>query len=230
LEERGEGLLFVAMGVQDLDASVTVAKEMGLAIRAQLDALAIEPAWAERFERMDITFLDPVGTGVPLALSQIRERSDHVSRARSIWIDHGAFMVLPENFESVMARVEQLLGVAFDGPHDLRDRGSRVAVDWDAGLEFVTVADASLAVGQSARLKEKGEGFSYLIMGVEDLDEAVATAHQAGLGTVYAYDGLTITDDWRERFDRIDEVIVEEAGADIRLGLSRITQKPAFRR
>lgn len=141
------------------------------------------------------------------------------TRAR---IDHIAFMVSPENFDSAIKSMTDLLELTFEGPYDLTDLGTKVVIDWDAGIEFITVTDPSIATAQAEFLKTHGDGFYRLVVGVGDLKAALERADAAQIGLIYQYDGLTIDPSWRDRFDRIDEAILEDPSPGIRIALGQI--------
>lgn len=144
---------------------------------------------------------------------------------RSSRVDHVAFLVRDENFEAALARSTEVLGLSFDGPYDLADRGIRIAIDWDAGIEFITPTNSDIALGPSVFLDEHGEGFYRLVLGVRDLEDAVAKATSHGLPAGARTDGLKIDPRWRDRFDRIDEVTIGEVVPGVFITLGQIEEK-----
>ncbi|MBT2523368.1 VOC family protein [Arthrobacter sp. ISL-28] len=141
---------------------------------------------------------------------------------KSSRIDHIAFLVREENFESATSKLARVLDLKFEGPYELTDLGTRVVIDWDAGIEFITVTDPLIATAQAAFLDEHGEGFYRLVVGVDDLDSALRRAGDEGLGLIFRYDGLTIDESWKERFDRIDEAVIESPSPGVRIALGQI--------
>ncbi|MBT2523326.1 hypothetical protein [Arthrobacter sp. ISL-28] len=140
-------------------------------------------------------------------------------------IDHIAFIVREENFEATVARVASVLSLNFEGPFDNTELGFRVVIDWHAGIEFLTPYDREKAPIQFAYLDKYGEGFYRLIFGVSDMESSLDRAKEHGLRVGIRMDGLTLTPDWAERFDRIEEVTVEKPVPGFYLTLGQIEPK-----
>jgi len=135
-------------------------------------------------------------------------------------VDHVAFLLRPENFDSARARAADLLGLNFEGPYDLDQAGLRICIDWAAGIEFITPVDPANARIQAAFLDQHGEGFYRLVFGVTDLAAALERACAGGMQAGLRMDGLSIDSAWRDRFARMDEVTIGEVvpGMFITLG------------
>ncbi|WP_280424724.1 VOC family protein [Nocardia carnea] len=141
-------------------------------------------------------------------------------------IHHVAFMVRPENFEATTERMAKLLNLKFEGPYDLADLGTKVVVDYGAGIEFITVTDPTIATAQAAFLEERGEGFYRLVFGVDDLESSLDRAAEDGIGILYRYDGLTVDPEWKNRFSKIDEAILEDPSPGVRICLGQFDEHP----
>jgi len=128
-------------------------------------------------------------------------------------IDHVAFLVAPQNFESCLESMGSALGLDFQRAHR-DDLGLMIGVDWDAGIEILAPTGPESVFWN--RLQEKGEGAATVIFGVADIDAAKEQARNAGLG-YSAEIGLRGDEPWADRFE-----IVREAALDPICGISLV--------
>jgi 4-hydroxyphenylpyruvate dioxygenase-like putative hemolysin len=141
---------------------------------------------------------------------------------RPSWIDHVVILVHLENLESARISFGELLALEWDGPYDITERGFRIFVSWDGGIELMAVTDASLAVEQADHLAHHGEGLYRLIFGVPDIEQALERARALGVDGARRIDGLQIDPSWSKRFKRIDEASLPSPGHGVRLTLAQI--------
>jgi hypothetical protein len=85
-------------------------------------------------------------------------------------IDHVAGLVRPENFASTVARMTEVLGIAFYGPIDREGTGLRVAGSLDGGIEIIAPLSDDPASPLNALLAARGEHWMSVVFGVADLD------------------------------------------------------------
>jgi len=132
-------------------------------------------------------------------------------------IDHVAILISPDNFETCIDRITRSLGVEFVRG-ERRDLGMLVAIDWDAGLEFVAPSGPESPLW--TQLQKGGEGQVSIIFGVEDLDVAKARAGAEGFRAGPEL-GLNGEEPWASRFSVLREVFLSPF-CGIRLGLGQI--------
>jgi hypothetical protein len=95
-------------------------------------------------------------------------------------IDHVAGLVRPENFASTVARMTELLGIAFYGPIERTAAGLKVCGSLEGGIEIITPLTDDAANPLNAMLAAKGEHWMSVVFGVADLD--ATCDHLARLG------------------------------------------------
>ena len=82
------------------------------------------------------------------------------------------------------------------------------AVAWDAGIEVVAPLEEQGFAWDL--LQKKGEGFCILVFGVQNLKQAVERAERNGARVLFQADGLTGDEPWFDRFEVLDEVVLED--------------------
>ncbi len=134
-------------------------------------------------------------------------------------VHYVAIRVKPENFESAVKRLSDILGLEFVYLGG-ESHGIRMALAMEARLEIVTtVSDnvdttatdaASYPAVMAARdIETKGEGAYLCVFGVKNIDEAVARAEKAGARAMARYD----VDQWlgpESKFRVFREAVLEE--------------------
>jgi hypothetical protein len=95
-------------------------------------------------------------------------------------IDHVAGLVRPENFAAVVARLTDVLGIAFYGPIERTASGLRVCGSLDAGVEIIAPLTDDPANPLNAMLEARGEHWMSVVFGVADLN--ATCDHLAALG------------------------------------------------
>ncbi len=85
-------------------------------------------------------------------------------------IDHVAGLVRPENFASVVARLTEVLGIAFYGPIERTAAGLRVCGSLESGVEIIAPLSDDPANPLNALLAARGEHWMSVVFGVADLD------------------------------------------------------------
>src|SRR5437879_5406174 len=107
-----------------------------------------------------------------------RRRQGHAMKQNIKRINHVAIFVNPENFDKTVDSLEKILEIKFEQAtrHDYK---VRIAVDHhNSGLEVLapTTADSEVA----NIIRQRGEGYTCIVMGVKDCDAAAARAVKLG--------------------------------------------------
>lgn len=123
-------------------------------------------------------------------------------------IDHVAAVVRPENLDKAVSQLSVVLQTAFYGPFERADK-MRVAVSWDAGVEVIAPLTDDPEHVLMKHIEQFGEGSWTVIYGVRDLDETLDRLKKLGYEPLGRYSGLTGVEPWVDRFERIDEALLD---------------------
>ena len=74
IEEHGEGFFRLVFGVTDLESALNHVGKSGLKAGLSVDGLVIDPAWRDRFHRIDEATIGEIVPGVFITLGQIEPK------------------------------------------------------------------------------------------------------------------------------------------------------------
>lgn len=97
-------------------------------------------------------------------------------------IDHVAWMCRPENHEAYVEKLATLYDVTFEADDGGPEFGLRLTWSWSAGLEILSPVGSELPYAKMCwnYLEKRGEGLFAVVMGVDDVEKAVAHARELG--------------------------------------------------
>jgi predicted enzyme related to lactoylglutathione lyase len=121
------------------------------------------------------------------------------------YLDHLAFLVLPENLEKYKTLLTNTLGARWDATVTNESAGVSATPAWDAGLELIAPLRPSGTIWE--RIQRWGEGTVTIVFGTRDLKKAVAQA--TANGGEFLYDVVMNGDEWPDRFETFKESKVQ---------------------
>ena len=103
-------------------------------------------------------------------------------------VDHVTFIYKKENLDSAIKQLGDALGITdWEGPVEFKRFGILQAQSLEAGVELLAPTGETGFIADY--LREHGEGFFALILGVDDLDKAVTAARDKGIEPVLDENG-----------------------------------------
>ena len=99
-------------------------------------------------------------------------------------IDHVAWLCRPENIESYVEKLKQILDAGWDGPFFRETWGICNYLSWSSGLEILAPipgSDTPQARELNEHLDRRGEGLLSVVLGVRDIKQAVIDARSKGI-------------------------------------------------
>ena len=97
-------------------------------------------------------------------------------------IDHVAWMCRPENHDAYVEKLSKLFNMTFEADDGGPDFGLRITWSWSAGLEVLSPVGTELPYSKMCwdYLNKRGEGLFAVVMGVDDVEEAMERARSIG--------------------------------------------------
>jgi hypothetical protein len=122
-------------------------------------------------------------------------------------IDHVAGVVARENFETVIARMSEILGTRFYGPFERPAMKARVAMSIDSGIELLSPADDDPENPFNKMLAGRGEHWLSVVMGVRDMDETCDQLARLGYKPMMRKSALAGAEQYPEPLTRLEQAI-----------------------
>lgn len=195
LETRGEGIIGVVFGIQDLDAHKARLAALGIEAGPEMDDLPTSP-WHSQLqlrERMagvvmnswfilgDIDYRDgmirfedaPDPTATQSDAPPLKKFVNH--------IDHVVWLSSRENVEANVAMIEKLSGVKLE-LCERKDLGVLLYISWEAGLEVIAPMEMETEYNAQVNmaLQFLGEGILGVIYGVNHIEDELPRLQSIG--------------------------------------------------